>query len=203
MSVTQLISAISADVVARLAAANMQPLVDGAVLLGPQHVWENSSPPRIVFIPTISSFLDEAPSAGVAPNGSYETSISTPWIWQENKRFHVMVWNCVFASGVCAPDPDGDWDATEALYRLLIQSLWALAGGAHKISGAFWRDARPDSPRITALGRMFEFDLDIFTTVPKDTAPLPFVPPGTIGEITVGYSGAASGDDIVIRNVGG
>ncbi len=66
MSWLQLVQLISADVVPRLAAAGLPPLIDGAVLLGPEHTWENSSPPRIVMVPTGSEFKprQDAPRGG-------------------------------------------------------------------------------------------------------------------------------------------
>lgn len=52
-----LVQTISADVVARMAAAGIAPLVDGAILIGPEHIAENASPNRIVFVPKGSRYL--------------------------------------------------------------------------------------------------------------------------------------------------
>jgi hypothetical protein len=64
-----LVQTISTDVVARIAAANLPPLVDGAILIGPEHIAENASPNRIVFVPKQSTFLprDAVTGRGAAP----------------------------------------------------------------------------------------------------------------------------------------
>jgi len=58
-----LVAAISADVVAKIAAAGLPPLADGGIVLGKSRVADNAPPPRILFIP--KSFRFEAPSPGV------------------------------------------------------------------------------------------------------------------------------------------
>lgn len=69
MSWLLLVQAISSDVVARLATAGLPPLVDGKVFIGPEHSWENSAPPRIVMVPTGSTFTarKDAPRGGRDP----------------------------------------------------------------------------------------------------------------------------------------
>lgn len=63
-----LVQTISSDVVARIADAGLPALVDGAILLGPEHVAENASPNRIVFVPRSSRFTprDSSMRAGTA-----------------------------------------------------------------------------------------------------------------------------------------
>lgn len=51
-----LVQQISTDVVARLSAAGLPPLLEGAILIGPQHTAENASPNRIWFVPKGSTF---------------------------------------------------------------------------------------------------------------------------------------------------
>jgi hypothetical protein len=46
-----IVKAISDDLVAELAAAGYPPLVDGKIVVGPAHLDEHSSPPRVVFVP--------------------------------------------------------------------------------------------------------------------------------------------------------
>ena len=57
-----LITAISNDVVAKIAAAGLPPLVDGAIVIGRAKEGETSFPPRIVFTPL--SFRWAPPSPG-------------------------------------------------------------------------------------------------------------------------------------------
>ncbi len=59
-----LVQTISTDVVARMATAGVAPLVDGAILLGPEHVAENASPNRIVFVPKGSTYSPRDAAAG-------------------------------------------------------------------------------------------------------------------------------------------
>lgn len=56
MSIIQIVSAISDDVVAKITAAGLPPLVDGQIVIGRDKDDEASSPPRIVFIPTSFRF---------------------------------------------------------------------------------------------------------------------------------------------------
>lgn len=61
--IVALVQAVSDDVVAALAAAKYPPLVDGAILLGRQHQFEQSAPPRIIMTPVKSRFSPRASSS--------------------------------------------------------------------------------------------------------------------------------------------
>lgn len=272
MSWQQLVQLISADTVARLAAAGLPPLIDGAILLGPEHTWENSSPPRIVMVPTGSEFFarsdaprggrnnPKAPGAGVRyanvltqgigyttatvtfgappsgitatglatinggavnrivltnPGSGYLTApsvtitgdgagasasaklnpsaellseISIRSLWSEHKKFRVNVWACTYTSGVATPNPDSDWDFAEMLYQVLIQSLQGLLSGIYRIGRIVWVSSLPNSSKLDMIGRMAEFDLEIFTPVPDTQNP--FVPVGTLATPSVYFQPA-------------
>src|SRR5678816_2759858 len=76
-----LVQTISADVVTRLADAGVAPLVDGAILLGPEHIAENASPNRIVFVPKGSRYtprdasMRQGRQAREVPQGSGVLSV--------------------------------------------------------------------------------------------------------------------------------
>ncbi len=76
--ISALVSAISADVVSDLAEAGAPPLVDGAIWLGDEHIFENSSPPRIVMVPVDGGFRgrDATAMASLANQGAGLRSIS-------------------------------------------------------------------------------------------------------------------------------
>ena len=283
MSWVQLVSLISSDVQTRMLAAGYpavgpggSPLIDGAILLGPQHVAEGSAPPRIVFVPvsaaygarsvvsrasrsasslqpqgtgvlyatplvtgtgyTTMSVAFSAPDlvGGVAPTASATIAngglkaivILTPGtgylkpptmtitgdgtgaqaacalapdteqlaelqqraIWSETKRFRVEVWNCVYSGATPTPGSDGDWDATETLAHLVMQSMQALMAGAHRPTAGQW----VLETTIGSMGRCFAFEVEIGTPVGDVT--LPFAPIGTTGSPgTVQYSDPAGG----------
>jgi hypothetical protein len=74
MSWLQLVQQLSTEIVSRIAGAGFAPLVDGAVLIGPEHLpaYENCSPNRIVMVPIESNFIprrDVVSRATQAPSG--------------------------------------------------------------------------------------------------------------------------------------
>ena len=75
--IVALVSAISSDVTTALAASGYPPLTDGSILLGRQHQYEQSAPPRIIMTPVKSRFRARdsssvswlmPPSPGGGPN---------------------------------------------------------------------------------------------------------------------------------------
>ena len=293
MSWVQLVQAISAELQSRMTAAGLanvnplgtSPLVDGAILIGAQHLSETSTPPRVVFVPmgsqlsTVRSVAtrygmspsnDTAEGAGVlyvsvtqggtgasgtttvsfsAPdlvggtqatgtaivtNGSvtrvqitnagtgylasptvtfanvsnaaafaalgkpaeYRNELKQRAIGNDIKQFTVWCWGCVYAGATPAPSPDGDWDATETLYQLLVQSIHALMPGTYSLGRGRWIDSTSSAARLISLGHLYSFELEIGTPLP-DTA-LAFAPVDTYGSITLQNNTAAAGDQIAI-----
>jgi hypothetical protein len=62
--ISALVTAISNDVTGALAAAGYAALTDGKILLGRQHQFEQSAPPRIIMTPVASSFDARRSSSG-------------------------------------------------------------------------------------------------------------------------------------------
>jgi hypothetical protein len=65
--IVALVSAISNDVVAALAAASLPPLTDGQIVLGKSRRYDTSFAPRIIFIPRGSRFEPKSGGANVQP----------------------------------------------------------------------------------------------------------------------------------------
>lgn len=202
MSWVQLVTAISNDVQARMAAANLPPLVAGKVEIGPQHrpQWEHGAPPRIVMVPMSTSWKVSNPgdrNITIPSNAEHHKMLSARAIWQETKLFEVHVWGVTYVNGSCSPDSDLDWDYAEAMYQILLQSLWVLAPARHRVSAGKWVDSRPGAAVLDTIGREFVFSLEIDTPVLDVT--FPFVPSGsTYGTLTVATHGSSTSDNITI-----
>lgn len=202
MSWSQVVSAISDDVVARLAVANLPPLWTGKIEIGPQHhpTWEHGSPPRIVFIPTGCTWKVVSPAdrnVTSPSNAEHHRMLASRTIWQETKLFTVHVWGVTFVNGQLRPNSDTDWDFAEAMYQIVMQSLFVLAPGRHRISPGVWVDSLPNSGKVGTIGREMMFKVEIDTPVLDAT--LGFSPPGsTYGTLAVMFAGSSAGDVILI-----
>ncbi len=251
-----LVQTISADVVSRMAAAGIAPLVDGAILFGPEHIAENASPNRIVFVPISSRFTPRDPSmrqgrgAREVPEGSgvlsvfltcggagYTTAsvaiaapdltggiqatanavvtgdvvhrvqmtamgsgytqppavtitgngasatgfaLLTPTfeqlaglqqraLWTEWQLYEVHLWGCTYDHATTpfqATNPETDWDATETLALIILQSLSDLAHGIHIPGPLKWQSSDPSSPKLQIIGRYAIWQLEIAVPVP-------------------------------------
>jgi len=175
---TAIVSALSTDVVARLAAAGLPPLTPeidgtpGAIQLGPQFVCEQSSPPRIVMIPDDFDF--ETSRDVVSPNG--RASGNRTWdpraIGVQWKRYQVQCWGCNYSDQTTpAPDPALDYDAAQILCEMVWQSAQAIAAGV-------WRTTKGTLDRrgLVRMGRVITFDLSFSTPAPD--VRLPYAPHG-------------------------
>lgn len=187
-----LINAISNDVVAKRAAGGLAPLVDGAILIGRQHIAELSAPPRIVFIPVSSTFGPRAmySASQIIPNPTAEQK--QQWLQRalltETVKFEVHVWGI----GV-PPDPNGgDFDATQQLYQQIMASTHLLAVGSYKIESGVWTDQKPNASQLVKSGHEYVFMLSLDTPVLDQ--PLTFVPPDTIGDATLYLQPPNGGD---------
>lgn len=159
---------------------------DGRILFGPEHIEATRSPPSVLFVPMGSAFdMKPAPSAGFPPNGSTRTALSTPWTWTDTKRFAVEVWGSQYAAGLLASDATADYAYTEALRDATIQAMSLLFLGAMRMSGGVWAESQTQNAKLDIVGRRFTFNVDVFVPVLLSPAPIPFVPGGTGGTLTV------------------
>jgi hypothetical protein len=183
--------------------ANLPPLWEGEIKLGPQHdpTFEHKSPPAITFVPDGVTFKVVSPAdrnALLASNPEHRAMLQSRVIWQETKLFTVHVWGVTFINGVPRANSDTDWDYAEAMYQIVLQSLWVLAPARHRAGPGQWVDSMPNSAKRGTIGRYLRFKLEIDTPVLDITNP--FVPPGsTYGTIAVTMSGGSAGDVILIE----
>jgi hypothetical protein len=157
-----IVSAISDHVVAALAAAGYPSLVDGAILVGSEHKFEQSAPPRIIFTPKGSSFGAKNPAGAsvVASNQPYSTEAFAQMqqrsIGTEIVTFGVSCWGCDDP-----PDPDTDFDVTQALYHQVIASTHLLCAGCYQVGGGVWTDVT----NLVKDGTEFTFTLSFHTPI--------------------------------------
>jgi len=179
-AIVDLVAAISDDVVASLAAAGYPALTDGAILLGGQHLFEQSAPPRIVFVPTRSTFGPRDPSNPAQVSGAnlseqQAQQLQRP-IGTELVTFGVHVWG----QGATI---DFDYDITQALYQQVMISLHNLAEGCYKIGPGEWTSGKPSSTQVGRAGQEFVFGLEIAT--PVLDALLAYAPSQVAGSVGV------------------
>jgi hypothetical protein len=193
-----LVAAISADVVSRLAAAGYPALTDGSILIGRQHVDEESAPPRIVFVPSSSSFTIGEPygvfvgSTRQAPSPDMFRQWQQRPIHTERLRFEVHVWGAA-----SPPDPNGgDFDATQALYQTLIESLWNTAQTAYELGEGVWADQQRGQAQLQKLGH--EFVLEITIDTPVLDALLGYAPSTTVTQTTVEFFGDSTEGIVIV-----
>lgn len=158
-----LITFLSSDVSMRLAAAGYPPLVDGRILLGRQHVEEQSAPPRIVFVPMGSSYGPKDAVGNPTPARAAErrAQIAQRSRMTDLQRFEIHCWGVTAA----APDPDFDFDATQFLVHTLIGSIQDNIRGTYTMIGGTWADQQPGAAQLQKLGHDFVLTIDIQTPV--------------------------------------
>lgn len=174
-----IIAAISEDVVAALASASYPPLTPdasgnaGAILVGSAALYENSSPPRIIFEPKGSKFsaADYASASATLDTQERRNQGVLRTIAAEDVMFDVRCWGAAGTS-----NPVDDYDVTRALYHQVRASMQKLMPGAFAIesSGAFTK-----SSNINRDGREFVFGVTFFTPVMSDLVPFSLVNEGS------------------------
>lgn len=157
--IKQIISILSDDVRADLIAAGYPDLVDGKILLGKHHQYEQSSPPRIIFIPLTSSFpaKDLADAFGRA-SAQYNAMANNQSELTEKIKFEVRCWGA-------GDDQDDDFDLTQALYQQVIRSCIRLTRGVVNFSGGKWTNAQVTSTQLVRDGLEFVFAAEFDTPI--------------------------------------
>lgn len=151
---------------------------DGCVLLGREHIFEQSAPPRVALVPVSSQFGPKSVSGGTmrSPQPSAQTrrEFAQRSIATETVFFEVHVW------GAATPrSPRRDFDATQFLYQQIIRSAHLLGCGIYTPESGQWTDQREAATQIVKLGHEFVFGLTFATPI-LDRAlaevPRPLVP---------------------------
>jgi hypothetical protein len=164
-ALAQIITAISDNVVAMLAAAAYPPLtprVDGsvgAILVGTEALFEQAAPPRIIFEPKGSKFSQReyysASNAIVTVERQREAAMRT--IASEDVMFDVRCWGAANTG-----NPVDDYDVTRALYHAVRASIHAVMPGAYEIEEAGKYTVGTNNVRD---GREFVFGVTFLTPV--------------------------------------
>ena len=183
-AIVDLVGAISDAVVDALSAAGYPALTDGKILIGRQHLFEQSSAPRIIFVPAGSRFAPRDPTSPARLDGSnlaeqQAQQLQRP-IASEILIFEVHVWGQ--DTSATPPDPDLDFDATQALYQQVMMSLHQLCEGCYKVSPGKWTSGTPQATQLIKAGQEFVFPLEIATPVLDEL--LAFAPSRLVVNVT-------------------
>jgi hypothetical protein len=174
-------------------------LVGDRILLGRQHIAEQASSPRLIFVPVGSSFKPPGISSATNVSGFPRSDVKYGWLGRplatDLVRFQVYAWGCA-----TPPDPEGgDFDATKTLYHCVLQQAQLMTSGRWSASAGVWLDQMPTATQLIKLGHAFVFDLEIETPVLDSL--LSFLPGGTTGTAIVNLSGAPDSDAVTIAGV--
>jgi hypothetical protein len=169
--IATIVSAISDEVVSRLATAGYPQLTDGKILLGRQHLFEQSSPPRIVMYPKRGAYRAKDPSSAavLTLNNPYSperlAEISQLPIFTEDLTFAVHCWGA--QPNPSDPDTilDDNYDFTRTLEHTVIAAADYLMRGIVWPLDGDWTNARPNATQLDALGWEYVFGLKIATPV--------------------------------------
>ncbi len=181
-----IMNAISNDVVASLAAAGYPALTAGKVLFGPASLYEQTAPPRILFVPLGSKFSSKDVSSR-SNSASFEErkrENAMRSIGTESIEFAVHCWGAAPSTNLV-----DDYDITRALYQAVRGSVHRLCVGSYLIddSGKY-----TVSSEIVRSGREFVFGLALFTPILDSLLPYDrvrqYAPTGTKAVITDGLT---------------
>ncbi len=189
-----MVDAISAAVVQRLSDAGYPALVAGKILLGEQHLGENDSPPKVVFVPTSSRYSSKditsaAPLLEATPLSAEQLlQISDRPVLTEEFTFNVHCWGRTSTETDPAKIPDDDYNFTRTLSHAVIAACDDLARGVYTVEPGTWTPSG-----VISYGREYVFGLTFAT--PVLSVLLPFVPPGTAGQATL-YGHTPAGGEV-------
>lgn len=136
-SLAAIVAAIQQEVAAQGITASFQ--------LGPEHVSEHNAPPRIVWVPTSTSY--EPPMR----IGATETQIHTRLV-----RSEVHCWG-------------KDYEEAEALSDAVIRAAYQVMGGPdYELGAGAWLETA-----LTSNGRVYSFELGLRIAVTAEVAAAP------------------------------
>jgi hypothetical protein len=168
-NISSIVTAISNDVVAKLATAGYPPLTDGRILMGRQHDAESSAPPRIIMTPVSSDFTEKRVTSRSNVNTGSPRQYSTEQLAENAQRsigtevivFEVRAWGTA-----TPPNADQDFDITQALYQQVIASVHLLTAGSYGLSKGQWTDSKgAGATQLVRFGREFVFGISFQTPV--------------------------------------
>lgn len=154
-----IISEISNDVVAALAAASYPPLTDGAIVVGTAAEFEQGDAPRIIFDPSPGSKFHspEYYSADQDFTGERRVQNALRTIVGEDVMFAVHCWGVSPTGSIV-----DDYDVTRALYHTVRAVLQKRLPGEHEIDAT---GKYRTGTNLVRRGRWYTFGVTIFTPV--------------------------------------
>jgi hypothetical protein len=151
------------------------PLPEGHILLGQQHIAENSYAPRIVAMWRRSEWPDKgmySPSTASPPPDLQQQKLARSLLTER----YVIEYH-VWAQQV-PPDPEGgDKDVAQIIYQQIIRSVDQMARGSWDILPGGFTKEQPNATNLMAAGEEFVFVMKIGSPVPETL--LEPVPAGT------------------------
>lgn len=155
--ITDVVTAISNDVVAGLAVMGLPPLTDGAILLGSAMVAQTSAPPKIVFEPVSTRFgpADRAAS-GALPgpsgiSGDLAAALLQRTLGTAFVKFRVHCWAIADTTPGSVQSPAADIDALEALLTQVWRSCLLINPGITVLDGGLWANSARGADALLAV----------------------------------------------------
>jgi len=174
-----LVGLFSQELVARLAARGLPPLVDGRILLGGEHVLEQSSPTRVVFVPKGSDFKQAGPPemGGTANKATIRTSVERRAqlaqrpIATDVTNYEVHVWG----KAPTVTNLTDQWmqkeldvGVTQQILDALLVSMYRTAVGTFKVSSGTWTQGKATSAQVSIDGLEYVFNVAVRRPVIDD-----------------------------------
>lgn len=160
--IVAIVTAISDAVVAELADKGYPPLTDGEILLGRQHQFAQSAPPRIIMYPAADNFLpkDVYGQAQNPPTDGQNAQLLQRSLMTDELVLEVRCWGTSLTR-----DPNEDYDYTQILYQSVLRQTHLLAVGNVKLLSGVWTDSGVQATQIIRDGREFVFRMAFGTPV--------------------------------------
>jgi hypothetical protein len=163
----------------------LTPLLDGQpgrIVVGNRWQHDQLVPPRVVMIPTKSTFDARTTSRGPANVADNKTrmdaqskfAVANRTILTELATFEVAAWS--LAPDDLTDSGAADFDYTRALYMQLVASCHALMPGCFTVDGGVWRATQ----HLQRVGREFVFSLTIALPILLEIPPTELAPPGAV-----------------------
>jgi hypothetical protein len=155
--ITDVVTAISDDVVAGLALTGALPLTDGAILLGSAMVAQTNAPPRVVFEPVSTRFgpADRAGSGALpGPSGissDLAAALLTRTLGTAFVKFRVHCWAIADVTPGANHVPAQDIDALEALLTQVWRSCLRINPGITVLDGGLWANSARGADALLAV----------------------------------------------------
>lgn len=208
-----LFNAISAGVVQRMTELGLPPLVDGAVLLGPENspTVITSAVPRITLVPlggTVTKRVPAAHNPVPLTDPEYQKLITQPWLYTDVQSWRADISGVQYVNSAADSDLKANWDWTAALLYVFVQTMTFLAEGSWKPGRYEWVDSKPTGTKLGGFGRLvsFWFEVNVPVLLFNLQAPAPLagpaltiLPQSATGTITANLTGGSTGDAIIIH----